>query len=73
MNSLKNSFLLSKSLTLEILSVNSHYDHKRGINISRVGDKYIPTASVESNLSTQSKTLSAPGDDDPDVEAEHCY
>ncbi len=43
------------------------------INISFSNYGYASTVILQGNLTTQSKTFAAPGDDDPDIEAENCY
>lgn len=74
MNLPKKLFLLTRSVSL--LSENRDncsYDAKMDINFSSSNGKNTPTVTLHNNLTTQSKTFAAPGDDDPDVEAENCY
>jgi hypothetical protein len=74
MKTLQKSFLLAKSVSLlEEDSEKSYYDNKRDINISSYNGRNIPSITLNNNLTTQSKTFAAPGDDDPDREAENCY
>jgi len=49
------------------------YDKERDINCYSVNGKDIPAVLQSGSLTTQSKTFAAPGDDDPDREAESCY
>lgn len=67
-------FLLARSVNL--LSENSEsyfYDNEKDINVSFLNGTATPSVVSGNSLTTQSKTCSAPGDDDPDREAENCY
>lgn len=71
---MKKSFLLSMSESLLVESGSgSYYDKIMDINYSCENNIYIPAVTLGGSLITQSKTLAAPGDDDPDSEAEGCY
>lgn len=74
MKCMKHSFLLSRSVYLFAESRDGYfYDKKMDVNYSSINDINIPTVIISNSLTTQSKTLAAPGDDDPDKEAENCY
>jgi len=49
------------------------YDKELDINYYSVDGKDVPAVLLSGSLTTQSKTFAAPGDDDPDREAESCY
>jgi hypothetical protein len=71
---LNRSFLLSRSVSLlPEGGMGCSYDKQLDVNCYSVNGKNIPLVLLSGNLTTQSKTLSAPGDDDPDREAEICY
>jgi hypothetical protein len=74
MRLMKQSFLLSRSVSLlSERSIDYFYDTKLDVNCSSVNDINIPVVMLADSLTTQSKTFAAPGDDDPDREAESCY
>lgn len=74
MSFLNQSFLLSRSISLlPEIGIDCSYDQALDINCYSVNGKDIPVVLLSGSLTTQSKTLSAPGDDDPDKEAESCY
>ena len=49
------------------------YDAKTQINLVRVGSDLVPAISLPMHLPTNSKTMRAPGDDDPDDDNERLY
>lgn len=74
MSFLNQSFLLSRSITLlPEVDMGSSYDKELDLNYYSVDGKDIPAVLQSGSLTTQSKTFAAPGDDDPDREAESCY
>ena len=66
----KHAFLMSKSRTVPLVALPSAYDEKEQLNLCNDGGAVVLR---EALVRTESKTLSAPGDDDPDAEAEGCY
>lgn len=76
MSLLNQSFLLSRSVSLlpeRDMGRSRSYDKELDINYCSVDGKDIPEVLLSGSLTTQSKTFAAPGDDDPDREAESCY
>ena len=74
MSFMNQSFLLSRSVSLlPEGGMGCSYDTELDINYCSVNGKDIPTVLLSGSLTTQSKTFAAPGDDDPDREAENCY
>ncbi|OUS71302.1 hypothetical protein B5G52_12270 [Pseudoalteromonas sp. A601] len=65
------SFLLGFALELKNSNEQKyHYDEELNLNVfSKTG---LPV-SLSAEMQTQSKTHSAPGDDDPDYQAELCF
>jgi hypothetical protein len=49
------------------------YNSKKGFNVCMIDNELVPTFLCSNQLNTQSKTFAAPGDDDPDEDAEICY
>jgi len=74
MKSPKSSFLLSRSVCLFSESTNRYfYDTRKDINYVSIDSVSYPAVTIDNNATTHSKTFAAPGDDDPDSEAESCY
>lgn len=74
MGSIKASFLLSRSVALFSESANKYfYDARTDLNYFSIYGMNVPVATIDNNVTTHSKTFAAPGDDDPDSEAESCY
>ena len=70
----KRPFLLARARRLvSLVDISTHYDEHQQLNVSYVGGRPHPLASDDSAAWTSSKTDAAPGDDDPDPEAEGCY
>ncbi len=69
----KSSFLLSKAISLPLVSGIGEYDSSMNLNISIEGEKKVPTVLCGRHVNTESKTFAAPSDDDPDAESENCY
>ncbi|HFT5240795.1 TPA: hypothetical protein ACGTP8_004540 [Yersinia enterocolitica] len=67
-------FLLAKSVSLLSEKGESYfYDNEKDINMSFINGVSTPSVVQSNSITTQSKTFSAPGDDDPDRGAENCY
>ena len=70
----KRPFLLASARRLaNAVDISAHYDEHEQVNVSYVGGKPHPLVLDASAAWTSSKTEAAPGDDDPDPEAEACY
>lgn len=74
MNIKMKSFLLEKSISIPQESLHKKfYDSRLDFNLSFFNGEVKPTVFFHNNITTQSKTFAAPGDDDPDREAEICF
>ena len=71
--SAKRAFLLSKAPCLPLRSLGDSYDEGQQLNIVVKRDRVVPFVSEDEFGWTESKTLQAPSDDDPDPEDEGCY
>ena len=70
----KRSYLLEKAQLIgQDNHAQWHYDAKLQMNTIRDGATNAVTACSLASVITGSKTDCAPGDDDPDYDAEHCY
>lgn len=70
----KRPFLLATARRLVCAeNVPALYDEHEQVNVSFVGGRPYPLVLDASAAWTSSKTEAAPGDDDPDPEAEGCY
>ena len=70
----KRPFLLANARRLtNSVDITAHYEEVEQINVTYDGGKPYPLVLAASAAWTSSKTESAPGDDDPDPEAEGCY
>ncbi len=69
----KQVYLLSKASSYELEVITEHYNEEQSINVTVIDGEEYPLISQEMNIPTESKTLKAPGDDDPDPEDERCY
>lgn len=69
----KRVYLLSKARVFALENVVGRYDHEQQLNIYAGSAAGIPLVTLEGNSQTESKTMQAPGDDDPDPEDEGCY
>ena len=69
-----HSFLLSRALEVSRMTNESWiYNEDQQVNVMKTKNgKFIPVCCGSSSI-TESKTCAAPGDDDPDREAEVCY
>lgn len=69
----KPTFLLAHASSIDFQNVQDYYDEQQQLTvISRAGETYPLVAEDEFGW-TESKTMRAPGDDDPDPEDEGCY
>jgi len=70
----KRSFLLSRAQSVSGVHQDSYaYDYNRQLNIATTNIGTDVPACIISSMITCSKTEAAPGDDDPDQDAEKCY
>lgn len=69
----KPVYLLSRSVTLPKIPSIGEYNPNKGFNVCMIDGELVPTFLCSDQLNTQSKTFAAPGDDDPDEDAEICY
>ena len=69
----KRSYLLEGAKTVEMTSIASAYCATEQLNIAQQGGVTRPVVTLDWFASTTSKTMQAPGDDDPDPEDEGCY
>lgn len=70
---MKEVYLLTKASLYELEKLPGSYDDECCMNIIKLDDERVPLVTVEMGGPTQSKTMAAPGDDDPDPEDERCY
>ncbi len=49
------------------------YDPEMQVNLVRVAGELVPAISLPMHLPTNSKTMRAPGDDDPDADNDRLY
>ena len=69
----KKVFLLSAAHDLEMKPPEGFYDVNKGINVKVDRGQIMPVVCLEMAPPTESKTMAAPGDDDPDPDDERCY
>jgi len=69
----KRVYLLSTARTFSMEDIRDSYDKALQLNVIRQGSENVPLVSIEAFGRTESKTMQAPGDDDPDPEDEGCY
>lgn len=69
----KRSYLLETARTFEMEEISSVYDDVQHINILARDGQAVPLVNDEGFGRTESKTMQAPGDDDPDPEDMACY
>lgn len=69
----KRAFLMNAAQKYELQDVRPCYDEKEQMSMAACADERVPLVSQEAFGQTESKTLQAPGDDDPDPEDEGCY
>lgn len=70
----KRAFLMAESRSIpNRVELGSSYDEMEQVNVEHIGGLLRPVALNPSVSQTGSKTMSAPGDDDPDPEDERCY
>jgi len=71
--STKPVYLLSRSVVLPSMPSIGEYNPNKEFNVCLIDGELVPTFLCSNQLNTQSKTFAAPGDDDPDEDAEICY
>ena len=69
----KRSYLLEGARTIEMASIASAYSVAEQLNVAQQDGEVHPVVTLNWFASTGSKTMQAPGDDDPDPEDEGCY
>jgi hypothetical protein len=69
----KRSYLLATARSFEMEDISSTYDDQERINVIVRNEELIPLVSEDSFGRTESKTMQAPSDDDPDPEDDGCY
>ena len=69
----KPSFLLAYARSTELRNTQEFYDEEQQLNVIFRSGEINPLVSKKSFGWTESKTMQAPGDDDPDPEDEGCY
>ncbi len=67
------SYLMSRAKELAPVSTEATYDEKRQLNVLGVASGSVPLILADVCPPTHSKTMAAPGDDDPDEDDERCY
>ena len=70
----KRVYLMANARAVpDLVDLQYCYDETEQINVEHVAGKIKPMTFNASIAQTGSKTMSAPGDDDPDPEDEGCY
>ena len=69
----KRAFLLTRARSFELQDVQEFYDEQQQLNLVLRSGRAYPLVAEDGFVRTESKTMQAPGDDDPDFEAEGCY
>ena len=70
----KRAFLLARAHRIDSsIDLRGRYDEDVHLNMDRTHDHAQPLVLTKGGAVTRSKTDAAPGDDDPDIEAEECY
>ena len=70
----KRAYLMAKARPIpHSVELGSTYDETEQVNVEDIAGWRRPVALNASVTQTGSKTMSAPGDDDPDPEDERCY
>lgn len=69
----KRSYLLEGARTIEMASIASAYSASEQLNVAEREGAARPVVTLDWFSRTGSKTMQAPGDDDPDPEDEGCY
>ena len=72
MSDYKPIFLLSKAVVIEATEPECYYSSDLQLNVL-ASDGVTPLVVSGKNAPTHSKTMSRPGDDDPDPGQERCY
>ncbi|NOZ22872.1 MAG: hypothetical protein GXP25_17480 [Planctomycetes bacterium] len=66
-------YLLTRALRLPMTEREMEYDTVTGLNMIQVNGSAAPAVTNLPPQETSSKTMAAPGDDDPDPDDEDCY
>lgn len=70
----KRAFLLARARQIvTAMDLRGHYDDVAQLNVAQTVGDVQPLVMKKGLAITMSKTHAAPGDDDPDIEAEDCY
>ena len=70
----KRAYLMARARPIpHLVELRSSYDETEQVNVEYIAGLRSPVALNASVSQTGSKTMSAPGDDDPDPEDERCY
>jgi hypothetical protein len=69
----KSCFLLRNSMQLPLEEPLGEYDLTESLNVVTKDGRQIPLVTIAGAPPTHSKTLQAPGDDDPETAQELCY
>jgi hypothetical protein len=69
----KSAYLLHNSIELPLKKPMGEYDPAESLNIVMSEGMQIPLVAIAGAPPTHSKTLAAPGDDDPEYGQELCY
>ena len=67
------SYLLTHSHSFELENTGDFYDDAAQLNLVNSSGQNIPLVAMKDFGWTHSKTMQAPGDDDPDPAGEECY
>lgn len=69
----KRAYLLTEAQHFQMDDISSAYDPVQHLNVVSRNGHSAPLATDDDFGRTESKTMQAPGDDDPDPEDEGCY
>ncbi len=70
---MKRSFLLNSAKAQEVGGIPASYDDERQVNVVQRDGGLVPIVNENWFAQTMSKTMQAPGDDDPDPDDMACY
>ena len=69
----RRAFLLTRARSFELQDVQDFYDEQQQLSVVLRSGQANPLVAQDGFARTESKTMQAPGDDDPDFEDEGCY
>ena len=69
----KRAYLLTRARSFELQDIHEYYDEQQQLNMVLRSGRARPLVVEDGLIRTESKTFQAPGDDDPEFEAEGCY